>query len=208
MIQLQVFDPPMCCATGVCGPQIDPALARFAADLDWLKVQGISVERFNLAQQPAAFAQNDVVKRALSEQGNDCLPLLLADGAIVSQGRYPSRAELAAFAGLAGEVAPDLFSDAVGELVAIGASIAANCQPCFRYHFKKARELGVSNEDMVRAVEIAQAVKDASARGVLELADRQLFPEDHAKGVGATPSSACCGPTAGAGSTSGSGCCQ
>ena len=31
MTHLQVFDPPMCCSTGVCGPQVDPELPRFAA---------------------------------------------------------------------------------------------------------------------------------------------------------------------------------
>ncbi len=55
MSKVQVFDPPMCCATGVCGPEVDPALVRFASDLEWLKSSGVEVERFNLAQQPAAF---------------------------------------------------------------------------------------------------------------------------------------------------------
>ncbi len=50
MSKVQVFDPPMCCSTGVCGPQVDPALVRFAADLEWLKASGVEVERFNLSQ--------------------------------------------------------------------------------------------------------------------------------------------------------------
>ena len=56
--KLQIFDPPMCCSTGVCGPSPDPVLPRFAADLQTLANQGISVERYNLAQQPQAFAAN------------------------------------------------------------------------------------------------------------------------------------------------------
>ena len=56
MPTVRVFDPPMCCSTGVCGPSVDPELARFTADLDWLKKQGVQVERFNLSQQPGAFA--------------------------------------------------------------------------------------------------------------------------------------------------------
>jgi arsenite methyltransferase len=55
MTVLQVFDPPMCCSSGVCGPSVDPRLPRFAADLDWLRNQGVQVERFNLAHQPQAF---------------------------------------------------------------------------------------------------------------------------------------------------------
>jgi hypothetical protein len=101
MVVLQVFDPPMCCATGVCGPRVDPALTRFAADIGWLKLQGVRVERFNLAQEPGAIAKNRVVKETLAQAGAECLPLLLVDGRIASQGAYPSREELIALAGIA-----------------------------------------------------------------------------------------------------------
>lgn len=105
MNRLEVFDPPMCCSTGVCGPSVDPVLARFAADLHWLVNQGVAVERFNLAQQPQAFAASQTVKNALREQGNKCLPLLLLNGAVVSQGAYPTRPDLARIAGV--EFDPD-----------------------------------------------------------------------------------------------------
>ncbi|MBA4388165.1 MAG: arsenical resistance operon transcriptional repressor ArsD [Verrucomicrobia bacterium] len=93
-MKVEVFDPPMCCSSGVCGPMVDPVLPRFAADLEWLKKQGIVIKRYNLAQQPLAFAENDAVKTALSEDDN-CLPLVLVDGQIVSRGRYMTRGELA-----------------------------------------------------------------------------------------------------------------
>ena len=99
-MKIQVFDPPMCCSTGVCGPSVDPELVRFATDVDWLKRQGVEVERHNLSQQPAAFANTPVVKQALGKEGNDCLPLTLADGAVVCKGRYPTREMLAGVAGL------------------------------------------------------------------------------------------------------------
>lgn len=98
--KVQVFDPAMCCSTGVCGPSVDPVLPRFAADLDWLKTQGLEVERFNLSQQPAAFAESAVVKQALEDQGTECLPLILFQGRIVSTGKYPTRSSLAARVGL------------------------------------------------------------------------------------------------------------
>jgi hypothetical protein len=100
MATLQVYDPPLCCPTGVCGPGVDPALARFAADLDWLRSQGVAVERFNLAQQPAAFASRPAVQEALARDGTACLPLVLMEGHVISRGRYPSRADLAAATGL------------------------------------------------------------------------------------------------------------
>ena len=103
MPKLEIFDPPMCCATGVCGPGVDPVLPRFAADLDWLKQQGVELRRFNPAQQPQAFADRAVVAAALAADPEKALPLILVDGNIVSRGAYPSRKELAAWAGVAAD---------------------------------------------------------------------------------------------------------
>jgi AhpD family alkylhydroperoxidase len=191
MSKLQVFDPPMCCSTGVCGPEVDPALVRFAADLDWLKTNGVEVERFNLSQEPAAFVGNPVVAQAIRGR-DDALPLLLVDGKIVAEGSYPSRNVLAELVGLAA-LAPErsLFSEAVQELVAIGAAIASNCEPCFRFHFDKARKLGVSKDDMARAVATAKMVKESPARAVLEVAERYLGTKSEAQAAPA----ACCAPT-------------
>ncbi len=97
---VQVYDPAMCCSTGVCGPSIDPALARFAADLDWISREGAEVERFNFSQEPSAFASNAIVRTTLNEHGPDCLPMVLVDGLVVCQGKYPSRAMLAKLLGL------------------------------------------------------------------------------------------------------------
>ena len=97
---VQVYDPAMCCSTGVCGPSVDPALARFATDLDWLTREGARVERFSLSQQPAAFTSNTVVRTTLHEQGPESLPMVLVDGVVVCQGKYPSRATLAKLLGL------------------------------------------------------------------------------------------------------------
>ena len=101
MSTVRVFDPAMCCSTGICGPSVDPQLVRFAADLDWLKSQGVSVERFNLSQQPAAFADDAAAKSALETKGEAGLPLVKVNGELKSSGSFPSRAELAAWAGLA-----------------------------------------------------------------------------------------------------------
>lgn len=107
MVVLRVFDPPMCCSTGVCGPQANPVLARFAADLNWLKSQGVRVERFNLVQQPDAFTKDSVVEQMLAKVGAECLPLLLVDGRVVSQGTYPSREELVGMTGIAAQQPAD-----------------------------------------------------------------------------------------------------
>ena len=97
MKNVQVYDKPMCCSTGVCGPQVDPVLPRFVADLDWLKSQGNQVERFNLAQQPMAFIENKEVHQLLESEGTDCLPLILVNGKIVSRKDYPTREVMASW---------------------------------------------------------------------------------------------------------------
>ena len=106
MKKIEVYDPALCCPTGVCGPSVDPELVRFAADLDWLKTKGASVARFNLAQQPGAFAENELVRQELTAQGTASLPLILVDGVIATSGRYPARQELAELAGVSFEPPP------------------------------------------------------------------------------------------------------
>ena len=171
MKTLKVFDPPMCCSTGVCGPDVDPALVRFAADLKWLESQGVAVERFNLAQSPMAFAEDDLVRSWLTDKGEVALPLVIVEGKVVASGSYPMRDELAGILGFS-DSGVSLFTPAVAELVAIGAAIAANCEPCLRYHVKAATELGVTAVDITRAVEMAAKVKDVPHQAVLKLAAR------------------------------------
>ena len=95
MTRIEVFDPPLCCPTGVCGPQSDGELPRVAADLDWLRRQNVDVRRYNLAQEPRAFLENGEVKRLLEETNGDGLPVILLDGRVVRYGSYPRREELA-----------------------------------------------------------------------------------------------------------------
>ncbi len=127
MSKVQVFDPPMCCSTGVCGPEVDPALVRFAADLEWLKGNGVEVERFNLSQEPAAFVGNAVVAQEMRGR-DDALPLLLVDGKVAAQGSYPAREVLAELAGVL-PPAKSVYSEAVQELVAIEDAPKACCPP-------------------------------------------------------------------------------
>jgi hypothetical protein len=93
MTSLQVYDPPMCCSTGLCGTDIDPALVSFAAMLTQLGQRGVRVERYNLSQQPMAFVQNPAVKSLLDSDGVNALPVILLDGAVHLKGRYPTALE-------------------------------------------------------------------------------------------------------------------
>jgi hypothetical protein len=101
MKTIQVFDPALCCSTGVCGVEVDQALVSFSADVDWAKGAGAQIERFNLAQQPMAFAEHAAVKEALERSGQGALPLVVMDGKVALSGRYPTRDELAQWLGQA-----------------------------------------------------------------------------------------------------------
>ena len=98
MKKLSVYDPAMCCSSGVCGPSVDPTLARFAADLAWAKSQGVEVQRHNLAQEPAAFLAELTVSAAL--QDPSALPIVMVDAEVVARGAYPDRRALALALGL------------------------------------------------------------------------------------------------------------
>lgn len=100
MAKMLVFDPAMCCSTGVCGPSVDPTLPQFAADLEWLRSKGVEIERFNLAQQVAEFTSNFKVKQALNSRGTRVLPMILVDDEVKASGGYPSRKDLARFVGV------------------------------------------------------------------------------------------------------------
>lgn len=191
--KLEVFDPAMCCSTGVCGPDVDPKLVQFAADLKWLQEQGAQVQRFNLSQNPAAFVENEKVKQALTEKGEAALPLLLVDSRVLASGQYPERSRLADALGL-NDNATSLFTPAVKELVAMGAAIAANCEPCLKYHYRAAQHLGVSKADMASAVKMAAAVKDSPHQAILRLADKLTGATLSNPAAASDP---CCGDKAG-----------
>jgi len=202
--KVEVFDPPMCCSTGVCGPDPDERLTRFSADLEWLQRQGVEVRRYNLAQEPAVFTSHPQVQQLMNKTNGEALPLLMVDGRVALQGEYPTRDRLAELAGVNGarEAKPGaaassvhaLFDERVAELVAIGAAVAANCELCLDYHHRKAAALGVSREDMVKAVNLALQVREQPARMMARRAEQLLTPE-------AAQAGECCG------GGSGGGCC-
>ncbi len=102
MKKLEIYDPAMCCSTGVCGPSPDQELVTFAGELKGM-ADVVEIQRFNLAQQPGAFAANLIVRQILAEEGPDILPVILVDGRLVMKGVYPSRQQLLQLLGSIGE---------------------------------------------------------------------------------------------------------
>lgn len=95
MKMVEIFDPAMCCSTGDCGPSVDPNLTRVASAVYSLEQKGVDIKRFNLANDPAAFADNETVNKVLQEKGADALPVTLLDGKVIKIGEYPTNEEFA-----------------------------------------------------------------------------------------------------------------
>ncbi|PJA96459.1 MAG: arsenical resistance operon transcriptional repressor ArsD [Ignavibacteriales bacterium CG_4_9_14_3_um_filter_34_10] len=100
-MKIEIFDPPMCCPSGLCGPDIDPALLDINEAIIKLKkgLDGkVSIERYLLSQQGAKFMQQPEVMKRLQSNGVEVLPLTLVDGKVVKEKEYPTFNELINYA--------------------------------------------------------------------------------------------------------------
>lgn len=103
--KIEIYDPAMCCSTGVCGPSVDTELLRVATVVDSLKKQGVDIARFNLASEPQAFVTNKTVNDLLM-QDNDILPVTLVDGAVVKSKAHLTNDEFTEYTGIVIVTAP------------------------------------------------------------------------------------------------------
>jgi hypothetical protein len=95
MKSLKIYDPAMCCSTGVCGTDVDPELVKMATFLKNLDACAVKVERYNLSQEPAAYTTEKIAE-VLKEKGTDALPLVILDDEVISTGSYPDLDKLSA----------------------------------------------------------------------------------------------------------------
>lgn len=95
MTKVTLYDPAMCCDTGVCGPVVDPKLTAVAAAVFSLEKKGFSINRFNLSNDPSAFVENKKVNTLLFDKGVEALPVTLVDGEVIKTGDYPTAQEFA-----------------------------------------------------------------------------------------------------------------
>ncbi len=94
MNTVEIYDPALCCSTGVCGPTPDSDLTAFASTLENIKGRGVQVTRHNLAQEPLAFVQNAEVKAILEKDTDSALPLTFINGSLYFRGTYPTAEQL------------------------------------------------------------------------------------------------------------------
>ena len=117
---LKIYDPAMCCSSGVCGPSVDPVLVQFAGTVQALAaLPGIQVERYNLGQQPQAFVDNATVKSMLGDGGEKRLPFIFINDTLVFQEGYPTREELLRFL--------EIHEERISSLQTIPAPLGACC---------------------------------------------------------------------------------
>lgn len=93
MKKMIIFDPAMCCSTGVCGPSVNPELLRVATILNSLKNKEIVIERYNLTSNPQAFIDNKKINQLLDSKGIQVLPVTMVDEDVVKIGSYPTNEE-------------------------------------------------------------------------------------------------------------------
>ena len=93
MKKMIIFEPAMCCSTGVCGPGVDRQLLRVSTIINNLKNNGVIVERYNLSGNPQMFVDNKTINKMLNESGVDILPVTMVDDVVVKTKSYPTNEE-------------------------------------------------------------------------------------------------------------------
>ena len=104
MKKIEIFEPAMCCPTGLCGPGIDPELLRISTLVNNLNTQGININRYNLTNTPQNFITNEAISKLLTQDGAAILPVTLVDGAVMKTKLYPTQEELATWLGIVIEI--------------------------------------------------------------------------------------------------------
>ena len=93
-VTVEIFDPPMCCPTGMCGPTIDQALLNVNEMILTLQSDDVSVVRYQMTSHPQAFLNNADVMRLVREQQMAALPITVVGGKVIKAGEYPTLTEI------------------------------------------------------------------------------------------------------------------
>jgi hypothetical protein len=93
---VEFFDPPMCCPTGLCGPTLDQALLDLHELISTLQGENLRVERYQMTSHPNAFLGNAEVMKLVREKEMSALPIIVVHGKVIKVGAYPTENELRA----------------------------------------------------------------------------------------------------------------
>ena len=106
-MKLEIFEPSLCCESGVCGPEPDKVLIDLQNTIQLLKKAGVETKRYAINQAPLVFVQNAVVRDFIKANGPGKLPLVLLDNKIIKSGAYPTTDELKTFIPELNGIEPD-----------------------------------------------------------------------------------------------------
>lgn len=95
-MKIEIFEPTMCCSSGICGPSVDKSLVKISEDIEILKneFEGIVIERYQPQTHAMKFMANVEVGKLVKEKGQKILPITVVDGKVIKIGEYPSLEEL------------------------------------------------------------------------------------------------------------------
>ena len=94
IVDIEIFDPPMCCPTGMCGPTIDQTLLDVSEMIAKLQSVGLQVERYQMSTHPNVFIGNAAVMKLIREKQMAALPITIVRGKVIAEGNYPKLAEI------------------------------------------------------------------------------------------------------------------
>jgi hypothetical protein len=106
-MKLELFEPSLCCDSGVCGPEPDKTLIDLQNTIQLLKKAGLEIKRYAINQAPIVFVQNTLVRDFIKANGTGKLPLALLDNQIIKSGDYPTIEELKALIPTLNDIEPD-----------------------------------------------------------------------------------------------------
>ncbi|MCH8568948.1 MAG: arsenite efflux transporter metallochaperone ArsD [Balneolales bacterium] len=175
---IEVYDPAMCCSTGVCGSDVDDALVDFANDVKWLKAQGVEVVRFNLGQEPEAFKKSPQILTRLQTEGSACLPIIMINGEIVAESGYPDRAQISSWIGLAtvGQTVTKIGTNGqkTDFLQQLEAAVAEADENKLRAVFLVAEEAGLDKQAIATAMQKGLNKRIAETNTIVKAANEVL----------------------------------
>lgn len=95
-----IYEPALCCETGVCGVSVDPELLRISTVVNNLKKQDVKIQRYNLNSNPQAFIDNAEINQLIMKEGVEALPATVVEGKVVKTKAYPTNDEIVELLGI------------------------------------------------------------------------------------------------------------
>lgn len=98
--KIEIFEPGMCCPTGLCGPSINTELMRISTVVNTLEKNNVKIKRYNLTSNTKEFIENKMINDLVKENGENILPVTIVGGKIQKKGAYPTNEEFIKWTGV------------------------------------------------------------------------------------------------------------